>query len=124
MRKYHLGPTVSERPFPGAEFTVRIANDLRKATVFLGEDIGDDEKGRPAIDPRATGFLVIWKSDSALQIPLRSRKPQAFISLRPDTLPRALGPILSFALTKKMVVRMFSKSMKLGGSVILTKRLI
>jgi len=36
---------------------VRIANDLRKATVFLGEEVAD-HSGDSAIDPRATGFLL------------------------------------------------------------------
>ena len=56
MRKYHLGPTIDERPFPGAEFTVRIADDLRKATVFLGDEIADDG-GIPLLMPRERAFL-------------------------------------------------------------------
>ena len=62
MRKYHLGPTIDERPFPGAEFTVRIADDLRKATVFLGDEIADDG-GNPDIDAQGTGFFIGWQSD-------------------------------------------------------------
>jgi hypothetical protein len=73
MRQYYLRPTISRRPFEGAEFMVRIANDLRKATVFLGEEIADD-KGQSAIDPRATGFFVAWQSDSGR--PIEDMKPE------------------------------------------------
>jgi hypothetical protein len=44
---------------------VRIANDLRKAVVFLGEEFADNW-GESAIDPRATGFLVGWQSDASV----------------------------------------------------------
>jgi hypothetical protein len=46
---------------------MRIADDLRKATVFLGEEIAD-ESGESAIDPQATGFFVVWQSDSGRPI--------------------------------------------------------
>jgi hypothetical protein len=46
---------------------------LRKATVFLGEEIADDE-GQSAIDPMATGFFVIWQSDSGR--PIHDMKPE------------------------------------------------
>jgi hypothetical protein len=65
-RRYILGPTLYEGP-RGASFKVRIADDLRKATVFLGEEIADD-KGLSAIDARATGFFVVWASDSTRSI--------------------------------------------------------
>jgi len=42
---------------------VRIPNELRKAVVFLGEELADDN-GQSAIDPRATGFFVAWQTDS------------------------------------------------------------
>jgi hypothetical protein len=42
---------------------MRIAEDLRKSTVFLGEEIAD-AKGDSTIDARATGFFVIWQSDA------------------------------------------------------------
>ena len=53
--------------FEGVEFAMRIADDLRKATVFLGEEVADD-LGHSAIDPRATGFFLVWQSDSGRPI--------------------------------------------------------
>jgi hypothetical protein len=52
---------------------VRIANDLRKSTVFLGEELADRE-GRSAIDPQATGFFLLWQSDSGR--PIEGMKPE------------------------------------------------
>jgi hypothetical protein len=56
---------------------VRIADDLRKATVFLGEDVTDQE-GEPTIDPpQGTGFFVTWASDAANYLPGADREHQA-----------------------------------------------
>jgi hypothetical protein len=40
---------------------VRIADDLRKAVVFLGEDIAGPD-GEADIDPRGTGFFITWRT--------------------------------------------------------------
>ena len=66
-RLYHLGPTISQKPFKGAEFSVRIANDLRKSTVFLGEEVADED-GASVLRPQGTGFFVEWRSDSVRPI--------------------------------------------------------
>jgi hypothetical protein len=42
---------------------VRVADDLRKATVFLGYAETDPD-GEPDIDARATGFFVAWVTDA------------------------------------------------------------
>jgi hypothetical protein len=68
--RYVLGPTLYEKH---KGFSVRIANDLRKAIAFLGEELADD-RGRSAIDPRATGFFVTWASDSCR--PIESMQPE------------------------------------------------
>jgi hypothetical protein len=48
---------------------IRIAEDLRKAVVFLGDDI-TDTSGRPTVNPpRATGFFVGWRSDAGFPFP-------------------------------------------------------
>jgi hypothetical protein len=52
---------------------VRIADDLRKATVFLGKKRADDA-GQSAIDARATAFFVVWQSDSGR--PIQDMKPE------------------------------------------------
>jgi hypothetical protein len=67
-RQYILGPSIDRRPFDGAEFFVRIAEDLRKAVVFLGDDTTTPD-GAPDIDPKGTGFMIVWKSDSAFPFP-------------------------------------------------------
>jgi hypothetical protein len=72
-RQYILGPAVNRRPFAGTRFSVRIADDLRKATAFLGEELPDDE-GEPAIHPRATGFFVTWQTDSSC--PIHDMEPE------------------------------------------------
>jgi hypothetical protein len=58
---------------------VRIADDLRKATVFLGEELAD-HLGQSAIDPRATGFFVTWQTDTPFPKP-DSPKEQSGIYL-------------------------------------------
>jgi hypothetical protein len=73
VRRYVLGPTVNERPFADASFEVRIADDLRKATVFLGKESAND-RGLSAIDARATGFFVAWQSDSTR--PIHNMEPE------------------------------------------------
>ena len=67
---YWLGPTSFEK-CPGCD--VRIADDLRKSVVFLGNEIADD-KGQSAIDAQATGFFVVWQSDPGR--PLNDMKPE------------------------------------------------
>src|ERR1700722_7926578 len=66
-RIYHLGPTISRPPFDGAAFSVRIANDLRKSTVFLGEEVADED-GVSVLKPQGTGFFVNWRSDAVRPI--------------------------------------------------------
>jgi hypothetical protein len=73
-RRYILGPTLCESPFEGARFAVRIADDLRKATVFVGEELAN-HMGESAIDPRATGFFVAWRSDSGR--PIENMQPES-----------------------------------------------
>jgi hypothetical protein len=47
---------------------VRIADDLKKSTVFLGDDIAGKE-GEQDIDARATGFFVSWSTSASLLQP-------------------------------------------------------
>jgi hypothetical protein len=51
---------------------VRIADNLRKSTVFLGRVA--DNGGQSASDRRATGFFVSWQSDSGR--PIQDMKPE------------------------------------------------
>jgi hypothetical protein len=52
---------------------VRIANDLRKSTVFLGDEI-TDSSGNSVLKPRGTGFFVNWQSGAVN--PIQDMKPE------------------------------------------------
>jgi hypothetical protein len=97
---YRLGPTLLHRPFEGAEFAVRIANDLRKATVFLGEEMADDE-GQSAIDPRATGFFVVWQSDSGRPIEGIMPEQSGIYLVTARHVAAPLGPHFAIRFNKK-----------------------
>src|SRR5208337_2128057 len=99
-RAYILGRTVSERPFDGARFSVRIADDLRKATVFLGEEKADD-KGGSAIDARLTGFFVVWQSDSCRPMPDMPPEQSGFYLVTARHVAQPLGSHFAIRFNKK-----------------------
>jgi hypothetical protein len=79
---------------------VRIADDLRKATVFLGEELADGG-GEPAIDPHATGFFVAWQSDSGR--PIDDMKPEcaAYYLVTARHVAKPLGKDFAVRFNKK-----------------------